>query len=179
MIHSKIIQIQAIVLILALCAFSPKIFAAAADPRARRKMMQQKAQKMMAMKQMMQMKQGQATGQLNVEGVPGADSSAPPLLSEDTTLPSSPQDIKEKIDLVIKVSGEWMNLNAGMRDLVVEYVMNQFKDRGATFDAPASTYRRQIDNLVTADPKILDQRTLPELLQIVAALDPSVVESKN
>jgi hypothetical protein len=172
----KTILFFAIAFLFSQMCISENARAAAANPQMRRKQMQQKAMQMAQMKKMMEMKQAQATGQLNVEGMPGSDVPAPSLLSEDTSLPSSPQEIKEKIDLVTKSSREWLNLSAGMRDLVVDYMMNQFKDRGAVFDTSASTYRNQIDDLVKADPKILDQRTLPELLQIVAALDPSIVE---
>ena len=155
--------------VLSICLISKDAHSAAADPRMQKQMQQQRAMKMRQAQMMNQAQQGgQSQPGLNSANPSSANASA---LPGEGPLPS-PQEIKETIERALKSSSEWRLASQNMRDIIAGYLMNQYKDRGATFDKPAAYYRMKIDYFVTSDPGMLTQHTLKEIFQVAAQISP-------
>lgn len=90
-----------------------------------------------------------------------------------------PETIQETINRVTKSSSEWLQIkNDSLKNLIVEYILDQFEDEGIAFEKePVSEYRKKIDLMIGADPDIVKQKSIAEIVKTVSKLDINYIQT--
>jgi len=160
----------AVFLLVGICS-AEHAFAGAIDPRA-----------IQAMRKRKMMEAQQAYLQRHPEARPQQQERQKKLpatpKAPETPLPPA-QDIKETIDRVMSSPKEWLKIkDERIKNLIIEYMLDRFRDEGTTFEKQSVPQCRQkMDLMIKTYPNLLSEKSMPEILKSVANLDMDYIQA--